>query len=92
MKKALLALAALLLTATTTNAQIQKWQGENMWAKAPKTTLLTPNKAKKIQKADLADNQRIMGFYTGDELGSNFQGWCYVYPGPDRQFCRWTDR
>ena len=70
MKKALLALAALLLTATTTNAQIQKWQGENMWAKAPKTTLLTPNKAKKIQKADLADNQRIMGFYTGDELGS----------------------
>lgn len=71
MKKALLALAALLLTATTTNAQIQKWQGENMWAKAPKTTLLTPNKAKKIQKADLADNQRIMGFYTGDELGSS---------------------
>lgn len=70
MKKALLALAALLLTATTTNAQIQKWQGENMWAKAPRTTLLTPNKAKKIQKADLADNQRIMGFYTGDELGS----------------------
>lgn len=70
MRKALLALAALLLTATTTNAQIQKWQGENMWAKAPKTTLLTPNKAKKIQKADLADNQRIMGFYTGDELGS----------------------
>ena len=70
MKKALLALAALLLTATTTNAQIQKWQGENMWAKAPKTTLLTPNKAKKIQKADIADNQRIMGFYTGDELGS----------------------
>ena len=52
MKKALLALAALLLTATTTNA------------------LLTPNKAKKIQKADLAENQRIMGFYTGDELGS----------------------
>lgn len=70
MRKALLALAALLLTATTTNAQIQKWQGENMWAKAPRTTLLTPNKAKKIQKADLADNQRIMGFYTGDELGS----------------------
>lgn len=70
MRKALLALAALLLTATTTNAQIQKWQGENMWAKAPRTTLLTPNKVKKIQKADLADNQRIMGFYTGDELGS----------------------
>lgn len=70
MRKALLALAALLLTATTTNAQIQKWQGENMWAKAPRTTLLTPNKAKKIQKADLAENQRIMGFYTGDELGS----------------------
>lgn len=70
MKKALLALAALLLTATTTNAQIQKWQGENMWAKAPKTTLLTPNKAKKIQKADLAENERILGFYTGDELGS----------------------
>lgn len=70
MKKALLALAALLLTATTTNAQIQKWQGENMWAKAPRTTLLTPNKAKKIQKANLAENERILGFYTGDELGS----------------------
>lgn len=71
MKKTLLALVAFLLTATAINAQIQKWQGESLWTKSASKVLTLPNKVKKnVQKADLADNQRLLGFYTGDEIGS----------------------
>lgn len=71
MKKTLLALVAFLLTATAINAQVLKVEGKNFLKKAPSTVLALPNMARQsVQKADLAENQRILGYYTGDERGT----------------------
>lgn len=75
MKKKLLALVAFLLTATAINAQVLKVEGKNLLKKAPSTVLALPNMAKQsVQKANLAENQRILGYYTGDERGTKDYG------------------
>lgn len=75
MKKTLLALVAFLLTATAINAQVLKVEGKNLLKKAPSTVLALPNMAKQsVQKANLAENHRILGYYTGDERGTKDYG------------------